>query len=309
MVLREALHFLWDPQAPMLALKLRVGAALGLMIGAKLVNIQVPFLFKHAVDGLQAGEASSAAAECGPASAEGAGVLGALLGGLLDPYVLTPAALMLAYGGAKISSDGMTQLRNALFSRIEQGSLRQMSRRTFGHLLQLHLGFHLGRQTGGLSRLVERGTKAVGVLLSTTVLHVVPTAFEVLAVSALLAYHYGASFSLLTLGTLGLYTGFTVGVTRWRTEIRRVQNRAETEASARFTDSLLNYETIKYFDATAIEEARYDAALENYQRAATRTQLSLAALNFGQSLIFSSGLSASLLLAANEVRGIKASNG
>ena len=280
----EALRYAWsvlmDSGSP--TLRWRAAGALGLMIGAKLATIQVPFLFKHAVDGL-----SEPLAAVG---GEGAALL-----------ALGPTGLMLAYGATKISADGMQQLRNALFASVTEHALRRMSRETFSHLLQLELRFHLSRQTGMLARTVERGTKAAGTLLSTSVLHVLPTAFEVSVVAGLLAHHCGPVYAAVTLGTLGTYAAFTITVTRVRAEIRRAQNRAENAVSGRFTDSMLNYETVKYCDARELEEARYDESLRGYQSAALRTALSLAGLNFGQSLIFASGLAASLTLAANGV--------
>jgi len=250
------------------------------MLCAKLTTIQVPFLFKFAIDGL-----------ADPAAVADASLL----------LMVSPPLLMLAYGGARISADGMTQLRNALFSAVTEGALRRMSRHTFGHLLQLELAFHLNRQTGALVRVVERGTRAVGTLLSTSVLHVLPTAFEVAVVSALLARSCGLAFSCTAVATLVLYASFTFVVTKWRTGIRKEQNRADNAASQHFADALLNYESIKYFDATQLEEQRYDKALATYEAAALRTQASLAWLNFGQSLIFSTGLSGCMLLATHEV--------
>ena len=175
-----------------------------------------------------------------------------------------------------------------------------MALRTFRHLHSMELRFHLSRQTGALSRTVERGTRAVGTLLSTSVLHVLPTVFEVGVVSALLARHCDPTVAATTLVTLGAYAAFTFAVTARRTLIRKQQNQAENAAAQVFTDSMLNFETVKYFDGTAHEEKTYDAKLQAYQDAALRTQYSLAMLNFGQNLIFSMGLSASLLLVANE---------
>lgn len=257
------------------------------MISAKLMTIQVPFLLKDAIDLLAAPAAVQSGVEAVQTASYG-------------PLLLTPAALMIAYGVARTSAEGMTQLRNALFARISEGALRRMSVRTFRHLHSMELRFHLSRQTGALSRTVERGTRAVGTLLSTSVLHVLPTVFEVGVVSALLARHCDPAVAATTLVTLGAYAAFTFAVTARRTLIRKQQNQAENAAAQVFTDSMLNFETVKYFDGTAHEEATYDAKLQAYQEAALRTQYSLAMLNFGQNLLFSMGFSASLLLVANE---------
>ena len=264
---------------------MRIGASFALMIGAKLTTIQVPFLFKYAIDILSEPVSNAAVPLCTTA-------------GLL---ALSPASLLLMYGATRAAADGMTQLRNALFARVAEGALRRMARRTFSHLHALELRFHLERQTGALTRVVERGTRAVGTLLSTSVLQVLPLAFEVSVVTGLLARNCGAAFASTTLGTLVLYAGFTFYVTRARTAVRRAQNAADAEASQRFTDSMLNFETVKYFNATRLEEERYDEALAKYETAAITTQLTLAGLNFGQALIFSSGLGLSMWLAAHEV--------
>ena len=281
---RRAWTFLWDPAEP--DLRLRIGGAFCLMIGAKLTAIQVPFLFKFAIDALSEPATAAAAGSSVP---------------LTSFLALTPAGLLLAYGATRATADGMAQLRNALFARVAEGALRRMARRTFTHLHALELSFHLERQTGALTRVVERGTRAVGTLLSMSVLQVLPLAFEVTVVSALLARNCGPAFAAVTLSTLGPYGAFTFIVTRARTKVRRAQNKADSEASQRFTDSMLNFETVKYFDATAHEERRYDQALEKYMGAAIKTQLTLAGLNFGQACIFSTGLGLSMCLAANEV--------
>jgi len=213
---------------------------------------------------------------------------------------VAPATLLLLYGATRAGAEAVGQLRNAIFARVTEGALRRMARRTFTHLHALELGFHLSRQTGALTRVVERGTRALGVLLSTSVLQVLPLAFEVTAVSTLLAVKCGPAFSLATLATLGGYAAFTFAVTSARTKVRKAQNAADMEASQRFTDSMLNYETVKYFDATEHEARRYDAALVKYESAAITTQLTLAGLNFGQSAIFSAGLGVSMMLAAQE---------
>ena len=167
---------------------------------------------------------------------------------------------MLVYGATRACADAMTQLRNAVFVSVTEGALRRMARRTFRHLHSMELSFHLNRQTGALTRVVERGTSAVGTLLSTSILQVVPLGFEVTVVSALLAKHCGAAFACATVGTIGMYTAFTFIMVSWRTGIRKAQNAADLQASQRFTDSMMNYETVKYFDATEHEEARYDEA-------------------------------------------------
>lgn len=236
---------MWDDAEP--TLLARAGGAFVCMIGAKLLSIQVPFFFKQAVDVLT----DPAATVAGGGGGETALAV-----------ALTPAALMALYGTFRASSEVLTQLRNALFVQVTEGGLRRMARRTFRHLHTMELRFHLNRQTGALSRVVERGTRAVGTLLSMAVLQVLPLAFEATVVTGLLARHGGLTFATITLSTLATYATFTFVMVRWRTHIRKAQNAADTQASQRFTESLINYETIKYFDATDHEERRYDQALE-----------------------------------------------
>ena len=250
-----------------------------LMVGAKLTVIQVPFLFKHAIDGLALDPSAAA-----------------LLPDGVPLVVLTPPLLMVAYGAARAAAEGMAQLRSSLFASVTEAAAQRTAVNTFRHLHAMDLSFHLSRQTGALSRTVERGTKAVGVLLSTTVLHVLPTAFEVSVVSALLYRNCGGAFAATTLATLALYSAFTFGVTRWRTQIRRDQNRAETAAAQSFVDSLINFETVKYFDATAHEERRYDASLSHVPPGGAQDGRRSPGLNFGQSVIFSGGLAVSMML-------------
>ena len=239
--LRRAWHFLWDPAEP--HLKLRIGGTFLLMIGSKLIAIQVPFLFKYAIDALS------------------------------DPQVAlvgAPATLLLLYGATRAAAEGVSQLRNALFARVTEGALRRMALRTFTHLHALELSFHLSRQTGALTRVVERGTRALGVLLSTSVLQVLPLAFEVTAVSALLACKCGPTLSLVTLGTLSAYAAFTFAVTSARVKVRKAQNAADMQASQRFTDSMINYETVSISTRRSTRRAGTTRRWSSTRRARSR---------------------------------------
>jgi len=304
---RRAWAFLWDPAEP--TLRLRIGAAVTLMLAGKLTTIQVPFIFKYAIDALESGDWARGLADGAaglddaalPTLADGAATAAAGSSPWLAVAALTPPTLMLMYGTTRAAASAMDQLRNALFSTVAEGALRRMAKSTFLHLHSMELRFHLNRQTGALTRVVDRGTRAVGTLLSTSVLQVIPLAFEVSVVSGLLAHNCGGPFALASLGTLGCYATFTFVVTQARTHVRRAQNQADNAASQLFTDSMINYETVKYFGATGLEGERYDAALQKYQRAATTTQLTLAGLNFGQNAIYSAGIGAAMWLAAAEV--------
>lgn len=297
-ILAELTQYVWPPDRP--DLRLRVVASLGLLLASKLVSVQVPFLFKHAVDALASPGGAAAAAGAGA----GGGAGGWLLGGgaaALPALLGTPAALLVAYGLARAGASAANEARNAVFSRVTFGAIRAVGLRVFGHLLALDLAFHLSRQTGGLGRTIERGTRGVNFVLTSAVFNVLPTALEIGLVAAILAHSYGAPFAALTAATVVAYGGFTLGVTTWRTRFRVEMNRQETKGAARSLDALLNYETVKHFCAEAHEARRYDEALAGVEGAAARTATSLALLNFGQGAIFSAALSAAMVLAAHRV--------
>ncbi|KXJ22813.1 ATP-binding cassette sub-family B member 7, mitochondrial [Exaiptasia diaphana] len=263
-------------------LKIRVVAAVVLLVAAKVVNVQVPFLFKYIIDHLNNFDPSSLAST----------------GGFL---AMTSTALVLGYGVARMSASLFNELRNAVFAKVAQGTLRTVSRRTFLHLHNLDLSFHLNRQTGALSRAIDRGTRGINFVLSALVFNIVPTIFEVSLVSGILAYRCGTEFAVVVLGCLGVYAVFTLRVTRWRTQFRSQMNQADNKAGAQAIDSLINYETVKYFNNEKFEADRYDNLLEKYEKASLKTTTSLAFLNWGQNFIFSASLSTIMLLASNQI--------
>jgi ABC transporter ATM len=240
--------------------------------------MQVPFLFKYTIDSL---------------TADPTGLTPATVAGVL---ALTPPALIVGYGVARAGASFCNEARNAVFAKVTQGAIRGVANKVFTHLHGMDLAFHLSRQTGAVSRLIDRGTRGINFILSSMVFNVVPTAFEVALVAGILAYKCGPAFAGLTAGTIVAYTAFTFSITQWRTRFRREMNRAESQASSRAVDSLINYETVKYFGNEAHEERRYDECLSKYERAAIETQQSLSALNWGQNAIFSAALSAAMLL-------------
>jgi ATP-binding cassette, subfamily B (MDR/TAP), member 7 len=266
-------------------LRARVAASAALLVGAKALSVGVPFLFKAAVDGLAADPSGLT-----PPLAD-LPALGAVL----------PATLLLAYGGARAASAACNELRNAVFAAITQATMRRTAAAVFAHLHALDLRFHLGRQTGGLARAIDRGTRGINFLLSSMVFNVAPTALEVALVCGALAHQCGPAFAALTGGTVAAYAAFTLAVTRWRTAFRKAMNAADAEAGARALDSLINYEAVKIYGAEAHELRRYDELLKQYESAALRTQASLSALNFGQAAIFSGALAAAMVLAADGV--------
>ncbi|WP_341929794.1 ABC transporter ATP-binding protein/permease [Methyloversatilis discipulorum] len=262
--IRNLLPYLW-------AYKWRVLIALACLVLAKGSNVAVPLVFKQIIDALAPAAASSrAAAEAAP--------------------LLVPLGLLAAYGALRFSTSMLTELREIVFSRVTQQAVRRISLQVFRHLHALSLRFHLERQTGGLTRDIERGTRAIGSLISYTLYSILPTLVEIGLVLSILAVKYEASFALITFVTLALYITFTVTVTNWRTTIRREANELDSAANTRAIDSLLNYETVKYFNNEEFEARRYDEQLIRWQRAQERSQVSLSWLNMGQAFIIAIGV-------------------
>jgi ABC-type transport system involved in Fe-S cluster assembly fused permease/ATPase subunit len=264
--------YLWPRDS--LELRIRVVLALALLIAGKLVSIGIPFLYKAAVDAL---------------SVKSPGI------------IAVPVAVILAYGAARVLSQSFNELRNAVFAKVGQRAVRQIALAAFSHIHSLSLRFHLERRTGGLARAVERGTAAIEFLLSFMLFNVVPTLFEMIVVCAILWRLYNWTFAAVTLATIVSYIGFTFLVTDWRIRFRREMNTRNSEANTKSVDSLLNYETVKYFANEAHEAERYDRALRGYERAAVRSETTLALLNVGQGVIIAGGLIGVMILAAQGI--------
>lgn len=260
--------------------KWRVLAALAFMVCAKLANVGVPVLLKELVDGMGGATGMSTA---------------------VAAAVIVPAALLLAYGALRFMTSLFTELRELIFSKATEGAARKLSLQVFGHLHALSLRFHLERQTGGMTRDIERGTRAVHTLISYSLYSILPTLIEFALVLGLLALKFDPMFVWITLAALIAYIVFTVSVTEWRTQYRRRMNEMDSNAHGRAIDSLLNYETVKYFNNEAFEARRYDEHLEQYRRAAIKSQMTLSLLNTGQQLIIATGLVAMLWRAASGV--------
>lgn len=270
--------------------RLRVLTAMGFLVGAKVLNVQVPFLFKLAVDWLTIATGNpSSLSEFAAANSTALAVFA------------SPAAVLIGYGIARTGASAFNELRTAVFSKVALRTIRSVSRKVFVHLHQLDLQYHLSRETGALNRIIDRGSRAINFILTAMVFNVVPTILEISLVSGILAYNFGAPFAWITSLSVAAYIAFTLAVTQWRTKFRKDMNKADNDASTRAIDSLINYETVKYFNNEQFEAEEYDKYLKRYEDAALKTQRSLAFLNFGQTLVFSTALSAAMVLSSNGI--------
>jgi ABC-type transport system involved in Fe-S cluster assembly fused permease/ATPase subunit len=279
--LRAVLPYLWP--AGRFDLKFRVVLALLCLVLAKIVTVLTPFAFKYAVDGLT-----------GAQPAGGARSTALLL-------IAGPIAMVVAYGFGRIMMVAFAQARDALFAKVGQSAVRQLAIKTFRHLHALSLRFHLERRTGGLSRIIERGTKGIDTILRYSLFNTFPTIIEIAFVAGILWWNFGWIYALVILLTIVVYTGFTYWATEWRINLRRVMNDADTDANTKAIDSLLNFETVKYFGNEEHEAQRFDRSLARYEKAAVKTWISLAILNAGQAVAFSLGLAAIMIMAAIDV--------
>ena len=244
----------------------RVGIALGFLLAAKAANVSVPVLLKYLIDSLSIKPGDAAA------------------------LLVVPVGLLVAYGLLRLSTSLFTELRELIFAKATEGTARSISLQVFRHLHALSLRFHLERQTGGMTRDIERGTRAVHSLISYSLYSIFPTLVEVAMVLTLLAWKFDAAFAWITVGALVLYITFTITVTEWRTQFRKQMNELDSTAHSRAIDSLLNYETVKYFNNEEFEARRYDENLEKLRRAALKSQSTLSLLNTGQQLIIAAAL-------------------
>ena len=270
MTLRKLFPYLWE-------YKWRVMAALSFMIGAKLANVGVPLLLKELIDAMTPQ----------PTGAQIA--------------LVVPLALLVGYGLLRLSVSGFTELRELVFAAATQGAARKIALQTFEHLHNLSLRFHLERQTGGMSRDIERGVRGIESLITYSLYSIVPTLIEVVLVLSILGVKFDKWYAIITLTALALYIYFTVTVTEWRTQFRKQVNEFDSSAHTRAIDSLLNYETVKYFGNEAFEASRYDENLNKLRRARIKAQNSLSALNIGQQLIIAVALVAMLWRATEAV--------
>ncbi len=271
--------YMWP--ADRLDLKMRVVWATVFLVFAKLILMSVPYFFKWATDALN-GKSD--------------------LTGLLPAFFLTATMLVIGYNIARILQWGLNQLRDALFASVGQYAVRRLANITFVHMHRLSLRFHLERKTGGLSRIIERGTKGIETIVRFTILNSVPTLLEFVLTAAVFWWGYGFSYLAVTAITVWAYIWFTIRASDWRINIRRSMNDSDTDANTKAIDSLLNFETVKYFGNEDMEARRYDVSMERYERSATQVWTSLGWLNFGQGVIFAIGMMAMLIMSALAVQ-------
>ncbi len=269
------LRYVWTKDR--LDLKTRVIIAFGFLLAAEIATVYSPYILKFLVDDL---------------TGEGGGT---------DPLIVVPIALIVAYGIARVLQQAFGELRDAIFAKVGQNAIRQVALQTFQHLHRLSLRFHMDRQTGGLSRVIERGTKGIDFLLRFMLFNIIPTVLKILFICGIMWVEYGMAMSLITAATLIGYIYFTLAVTEWRLKYRRTMNEKDSEANTKAIDSLLNFETVKYFGNEAHESRRFDKAIAGYEKAAVRSQTTLAYLNIGQGLIIATGMVLVLYISANGV--------
>ncbi len=267
---RKVAPYLWPDDKPWV--KYRVVLALLMLLASKVIAVYSPMLYKAAVDAL-AGEG-------------------------VPPLALGAVGLTVAYGMARLMTNGFQQLRDAIFAKVAQRALRQLALETFEHIHRLSMRYHITRKTGGLSRIIERGVKGVEFLLRFLLFSIGPLVLELLMISAIFYWLFDARYLAVVGVTISIYIWFTFKVTEWRVKLRRQMNDQDTDANQKAIDSLLNFETVKYFGAEKREASRYDAAMAGYEEAALKTSYSLAFLNFGQSFLITSGLVIVMVMAA-----------
>ncbi len=269
--IRTLLPYLWQRSLEMRA---RVVLAIILLVLAKVANVYVPILYKQAIDILGADQAA---------------------------LIVVPVALLIAYGVLRVTTVAFGELRDAVFAKVAERAIRTVSLRVFEHLHRLSLRFHLERRTGGLSRAIERGVKGIEFLLTFMLFNILPTLVEIVMVCGILWWFYGITYAAITFVTIGAFIAFTLAVTEWRLKYRRQMNQQDSEAHTKAIDSLLNYETVKYFGNEAHEAKRFDESRQRYEKAAVQSKTSLSLLNIGQGAIIAIGLTGITILAGYEV--------
>jgi ATP-binding cassette, subfamily B, heavy metal transporter len=282
-IMRALWPYIWPAERP--DLQLRVAVSMLLLLAAKLATIAVPFTFKWATDALT-GEGSAPVA---PSD-------------WLVWVIAAPIAMTIAYGGMRILMAALTQARDGIFAKVAMNAVRRLAYRTFEHMHELSLRFHLERKTGGLTRVLERGRNAIETIVRMVIMQLVPTIIELALIVVVLLYQFDWRYVVVVLAVVALYMIYTYKATEWRIGIRRRMNDSDTDANVKAIDSLLNYETVKYFGAEEREARRYDRAMARYEEASVQAYVSLAVLNAGQATIFTIGLAAVMVMCAYGIK-------
>jgi ABC-type transport system involved in Fe-S cluster assembly fused permease/ATPase subunit len=277
--LRDLWPYMWPSDRP--DLKRRVGMALSVLVLAKIITVLVPYTYKWATDAL---------VEQPSSGADGTVTLG------VAALLAVPITLIIANGGGRIMLNLFNNMRDALFAKVGQHAVRQLAYKTFVHMHQMSLRFHLQRRTGGLSRVIERGIKGIEILVRFTILNTLPTVFEFAFAAVIIGYQFNLLYLAVIAVTVVAYVWFTVKASDWRIKIRRQMLKSDTEANSKAIDSLLNFETVKYFGNENMEAQRFDSSMEQYQNAAVRIWTSLAWLNIGQIIIFTTGMTICMVM-------------
>ena len=280
-ILKTLFKYIWPKDN--WSVKIRVIIAFSLLLLAKVLNIEVPFFFKKIIDDMNGDSEESADFIKDNA------------------FPIAVAVTILSYGLARFGAVLFGELRNAVFAKVSQNAIKTVSLQTFKHLMKLDLNWHLSRQTGGLTRAMDRGTKGISYVLSAMVFHIIPITFEISLVCGILTYQFGSSFAAVTFTTMLLYALFTFRTTAWRTQFRRNANKADNKASSVIVDSLLNFESVKYFNNEGMLANKYNKNLTNYRDSQVKVSQSLAFLNSGQNLIFTTALTIMMYMACKGV--------
>ncbi len=277
--LRSLWPYIWP--ADRADLKKRVAIAMVALLGGKIANVLTPYFFKWATDAL-----------ADPSASDGVGAIG---------WLSVPIMLVMAYGAGRVANIGLEQLRDGLFARVGQHAVRKLSNETFQHIHKLSLRFHLQRRTGGLSRVIERGTKGIETVVRHTILNAFPTLLQFILMAFVIAYEFDFVYLGIVVALVVAFVAFSAKVSSWRINIRREMNESDNDAHSKAVDSLLNFETVKYFGNEGREAARFDSSMASYEKSAIRTWVSLAWLNFGQITIFTVGMALCMALSAKAV--------
>lgn len=302
-IIKQMMQYIWPKGQS--TIKARVVISMALLITGKLVSVQAPIIFKDVLDFLN--EHTTSKEQSDDNDKQESKMLN--MDTPANRNMTIALTMILGYGAARVGTSLFNELRNSIFAKVASDSIRLVAVKVFSHLHHLDLKYHLNRRTGALSKSIDRGSRGIDFVLRNLVFNVAPTAFEVGLVSSILCYKCGGQFALVTLGCIGTYAAFTFGFTQFRTKYRIQMNKAENQASSRSVDSLINFETVKYFNNEKHESRRYEELLKEYQSSSIKTTISLSVLNFGQQFIFCTAIAGIMALSASQIAAGQATVG